>query len=193
MNILQFIKSRRSIRKFFDKSIEPEKIAIILEAGRWAPSAGNCQPWRFLVITDEKKIKNLDPLFHQPWVEKAPLVIVVLAVPADSKKRYGKGSNYYIMDCSAAIQNMLLMAHGLGLGAVWVGAFSKKAVREQLDIPDTYEVFALIPMGYYSNEDSVKFDGGIFSNRERSRRKNLNEIAFAEDLDNPWIIKPEEI
>ena len=193
MNILQFIKSRRSIRKFFDKSIEPEKIAIILEAGRWAPSAGNCQPWRFLVITDEKKIKNLDPLFHQPWVEKAPLVIVVLAVPADSKKRYGKGSNYYIMDCSAAIQNMLLMAHGLGLGAVWVGAFSKKAVREQLDIPDIYEVFALIPMGYYSNEDSVKFDGGIFSNRERSRRKNLNEIAFAEDLDNPWIIKPEEI
>ncbi len=193
MNILQFIKSRRSIRKFFDKSIEPEKIAIILEAGRWAPSAGNCQPWRFLVITDEKKIQNLDPLFHQPWVEKAPLVIVVLAVPADSKKRYGKGSNYYIMDCSAAIQNMLLMAHGLGLGAVWVGAFSKKAVREQLDIPDIYEVFALIPMGYYSNEDSVKFDGGIFSNRERSRRKNLNEIAFAEDLDNPWIIKPEEI
>jgi len=132
-------------------------------------------------------------LFHQPWVEKAPLVIVVLAVPADSQKRYGKGSNYYIMDCSAAIQNMLLMAHGLGLGAVWVGAFSKKAVREQLDIPDIYEVFALIPMGYYSNEDSVKFDGGIFSNRERSRRKNLNEIAFAEDLDNPWIIKPEEI
>lgn len=193
MDILQFIKSRRSIRKFLDKPIEPERIAIILEAARWAPSAGNCQPWRFLVIADEKKIQNLDLLFHQPWVEKAPLVVVVLAVPADSQRRYGGGSNYYIMDCSAATQNMLLMAHGLGLGAVWVGAFSKEAVQKQLNIPDAYEVFALVPMGYYSTEDSVKFDGGIFSNRERSRRKNLDKIAFADNLDNPWKIKPEEI
>ena len=158
---------------------------------------------KLLGILNEKRINEI----YLPRVRLCPQLeftssvdeclsqaeIVVLAVPADSQKRYGKGSNYYIMDCSAAIQNMLLMAHGLGLGAVWVGAFSKKAVREQLDIPDIYEVFALIPMGYYSNEDSVKFDGGIFSNRERSRRKNLNEIAFAEDLDNPWIIKPEEI
>lgn len=192
MDILRFIKSRRSIRKFLDKPVEPDKIAIILEAARWAPSAGNCQPWRFVVVTDKKKTGKFDPIFHQPWVERAPVVIVVLAVPADSQRRYGEGSNYYIMDCSAAIQNILLMTHGLGLGAVWIGAFSKEVVRKQLNIPGKYEVIALVPMGYYSAENSVKFDGGIFSNLERSRRKSLDKLAFAENLDTPWIIKLEE-
>jgi nitroreductase len=193
MDILRFIKSRRSVRKFLDKPVELDKIAIVLEAARWAPSAGNCQPWRFVVVTDKKKTCKFDPVFRQPWVEKAPVVIVVLAVPAISQRRYGGGSNYYVMDCSAAIQNMLLMAHGLGLGAVWIGAFSKEAVREQLNIPGKYEVMALVPIGYYSTENSVKYDSIIFSNFERSWRRSLDKIAFAESLDVPWKIKPEEV
>ncbi len=186
MDILEFIKSRRSIRKFLDKPVEKEHIAKILEAARWAPSAGNCQPWRFVVVTDKEKTKKFDPIFHQPWVEKAPVVIVVLAKPADSQKRYGADSVYYIQDCAAATQNMLLMAHGLSLGAVWIGAFSKEAVRKALEIESQYEVFALVCLGHYQGADKVTFDGYEIANNERRQRKRLEKIAFVESLETPW-------
>jgi len=186
MDVLQFIKSRRSIRKFNNLSVKNDSIESILEAGRWAPSAGNCQPWRFIVVTDSKKIKKFDPFFHQPWIEKAPVVITVLAAPEDSYKRYGPASSYYIQDCAAATQNMLLMAHGLGLGAVWVGAFSKERVRKQLKIEPEYDVFALICLGHYESKGKVVLEGQTFVNDERRRRKSLEKIAFSENMTSPW-------
>lgn len=189
MDILQFIKSRRSIRKFFDKPVETEKLTTILEAARWAPSAGNCQPWRFIVVTDKNKTKQFDPVFHQPWVEKAPVVIVVLALPEASRKRYGPDSAWYFQDCAAATQNMLLMAHGQGLGAVWIGAFSGDAVRKQLNIGSQYEVFGLVCLGYYKDTDAVAFDDCTFANNDRRQRKSLMTVAFNENLDSSWIFK----
>jgi nitroreductase len=189
MDILEFIKSRRSIRRFLDKPVEKEYLTKILEAARWAPSAGNCQPWRFIVITERKKIQEFDPFFHQPWVMNAPVVIVVLAAPEDSYRRYGPGSNWYIQDCAAATENMLLMAHGLQLGAVWVGAFSKEAVRKELAIDDKYEVFGLVCLGHYKADAAATYDGYLFANDERRNRKSLEKIAFAENLQSPWPIK----
>lgn len=186
MDILEFITSRRSIRKFLDKPLEKEHLDKILEAARWAPSAGNCQPWRFIVVTDRKKIKNFDPFFHQPWVLNAPAIIVVLSSPEDSRRRYGSGSEWYIQDCAAATQNMLLMAHGLGLGAVWIGAFSKEAVRKELEIPSQYEVFSLICLGYYQHNGEISLDGYVFSNNDRRRRKSIHKIAFDGSLNCPW-------
>ena len=188
MDILQFIKSRRSIRKFTDSKVEASQINTVLEAGRWAPSAGNCQPWRFLVVTNRRKIKKFDPFFHQPWVEKAPVIIVILASPEDTHRRYGPGSTWYVQDCSAAAQNMLLMAHGLGMGAVWVGAFSKEAVRDVMDIDSHLEVFGLICLGHYDNKGKTKIEGQEIANDERRRRKSLEKIAFAESLESPWKI-----
>ena len=78
MDILQFIKSRRSIRKFIDKPVGHDDITKILEAARWAPSAGNCQPWRFIVVTDKKKKMKFDPFLHQPWVENAQVIVELL-------------------------------------------------------------------------------------------------------------------
>jgi len=190
MDILQFLKSRRSIRKFLDKPVEPQLIARLLEAARYAPSAGNCQPWRFVVVTDPAKKKKFDPYFHQPWVEKAPVVIVVLAAPDDTRRVYGPDSDWYIQDCAAATQNILLMAHGSGLGAVWVGAFSKDAVRGELNIPPQYEAFALVCLGFYESSGSVKADSQIFANDERRHRKSLSKIAFAENLNTPWDMAP---
>jgi len=186
MNILEFIKSRRSIRKFLDKPVDRTHISQILEAARWAPSAGNCQPWRFLVVADKKKIKKFDPFFHQPWVLSAPAVIVVLAAPEDTHKRYGPDSIWYIQDCAAATQNMLLMTHGLGLGAVWVGAFSKEAVRDVLDIPANFEIFGLICLGHYQTNGAALLDGEAFANDDRRNRKSLSRIAFEENLNSPW-------
>jgi nitroreductase len=186
MDVLQFIKSRRSIRKFLDKPVEKKDITVILEAARWAPSAGNCQPWRFIVVTDEKKKGKFDPFFHQPWVEKAPVIIVILAYPEATWKRYGLDSIWYIQDCAAAAENMLLMAHGLGLGAVWVGAFSKEAVAKRLEIDSQYEVFGLVCIGHYKENDRVTLDGGIFANDDRRQRRSLDKIAFDETFDTPW-------
>ncbi len=186
MDILDFIKSRRSIRKFLDKPIEKENLDKILEAARWAPSAGNCQPWRFIVVTDRQRIKKFDPFFHQPWVINAPTIIVVLSAPEDSRKRYGPSSEWFVQDCAAASQNMLLMAHGLGLGAVWIGAFSKEAVRKELEIPSQYEVFGLICLGHYQKKGEASLDGYVFSNNDRRRRKSIEKIAFDGSLDIPW-------
>ncbi len=186
MDILDFIKSRRSIRKFLDKPVDKEHLDKILEAARWAPSAGNCQPWRFIVVTNRKKIKKFDPFFHQPWVMNAPTIIVVLSAPEDSRKRYGPTSEWYIQDCAAATQNILLMSHGLGLGAVWIGAFSKEDVRKELGIPSQYEVFGLVCLGHYKHEAEISLDGYVFSNNERRRRKSLEMIAFRENLDRSW-------
>ena len=189
MNILEFIKTRRSIRKFLDQPVEKEHLDTILEAARWAPSAGNCQPWRFVVVTDSQKIKKFDPFFHQPWVISAPAVIVVLANPEDSRRRYGPTSEWFVQDCAAASQNMLLMAHGLGLGAVWIGAFGKEAVRETLEIPSQLEVLGLICVGHYKHEGKVSLDGYVFSNNDRRNRKALERIAFDDDLNTPWSLK----
>lgn len=189
MDILQFIKSRRSIRKFLDKPVEKENITKILEAARWAPSAGNCQPWRFIVVTNKKKIKKFDPFFNQPWVINAPAIIVVLAAPEDSRSRYGPDSAWFIQDCAAASENMLLMAHGLGLGAVWVGVFSKEAVRKELEIPSQFEVFSLICLGHYQTDGAAAVEGYEFSNDERRSRKSISKIAFSEDLNSPWETK----
>ena len=186
MDILEFIKSRRSIRKFLDEPVEKTQLTTILEAARWAPSAGNCQPWRFIVITDRQKIKKFDPFFHQPWVLTAPAVVVVLSVPEESQKRYGITSNYYIQDCAAATQNMLLMAHGLGLGSVWVGAFSREAVRKELEIPSQFDVFGIVCIGHYLESGKVTLDGYKFSNDDRRQRKSLEKIAFSESLKMPW-------
>jgi len=119
-------------------------------------------------------------------VEKASVVIVVLAKPADSQKRYGADSAYYIQDCAAATQNMLLIAHGLSLGAVWIGAFSKEAVRKTLEIESQYEVFALVCLGHYQGADKVTFDGYEIANNEKRQRKRLEKIAFVESLETPW-------
>lgn len=191
MDILQFIKSRRSIRKFIDKPVGHDDITKILEAARWAPSAGNCQPWRFIVVTDKKKKKKFDPFLHQPWVENAPVIIVVIASPEDTWKRYGRSSNYYIQDCSAAIQNMLLTAHGLGLGAVWVGAFSKEDIRKLLEIESQYEVLSLVCLGHYQGADKLTLEGFDIGNNGRWQRKNLEKIAFLENLSTPWNFKIE--
>jgi nitroreductase len=190
VDILEFIKSRRSIRKFLDQPVDNEHLTKILEAARWAPSAGNCQPWRFIVVTERKKIRHFDPFFHQPWVMNAPAIIVVLASPEDSYKRYGPNSTWFIQDCAAATENMLLMAHGLGLGAVWVGAFSKEAVREALDVDPRYEIFGLVCLGHYQAKAAATLDGGVFANDDHRNRKSLDKIAFSENLDSPWDKKP---
>ncbi len=150
MDILKVIKSRRSIRRFTNDPIPKEDLMQILEAAIWAPSAGNCQPWEFIIVENEETKRRIaEAALAQMWIASAPVVIVVCANIPRTSWRYGKRGEtlYCIQDTAAAIQNMLLTAHALGYGTCWVGAFNEEAIRSVLSIPRHVRPVAIIPIG----------------------------------------------
>lgn len=173
MDTLQAISTRTSIRKFLDKEVSMKVVKTILEAGIKAPSGGNRQPWRFIVVTDKAKIKTFDPEFHQSCVEQAPAVIVVCANPHDTWEKYDENDQCYILDTAAAIENMLLAIHDQGLGGVWVVSFSKNEVRKQLNIPLHWQIVSIVPFGYFEGNNITR------------PRKRLEEVAYLNDANCP--------
>jgi nitroreductase len=151
MNTLEAIKARRSIRKYLDKPVEFEKITTILDAASRAPSAGNLQDWRFIMVTERGLIKQVAAYsIEQYWIQTAPLLIIVCAVPEKHEMYYGlRGKRLYnIQDCAAAMQNILLAATDLGLGSCWIGAFEEEKIRALFDIPIDVRPQAIISIGY---------------------------------------------
>jgi nitroreductase len=145
VEILNLLKSRRSIRIYQDKPIPQDLILQILEAGRWAPTGANLQPWHFIVVTDSetrKMIGDVARFFFIKFfrVEKAPVILVL-----GFDKRKGKYGRY---DATLAGGNMMTMATSLGLGTCWIGAFDEQKVKEILEIPEKIEVIGLITLGY---------------------------------------------
>jgi nitroreductase len=186
MDALEALYTRRSIRAYRDEPVPTDVIEKILRAGLQAPSGGNCQPWRFVVVTDREKIKEFDPQFRQPWVERAPAVIVVCANPMDSWEKYGADDDCFILDTAAAIENMLLAIHALGLGGVWILSFSKEAVREILGIPQGWKIVSIVPFGYYDAHGTTEFRGREVSNTRVRPRRPLSEVAFLNTPDEPF-------
>lgn len=157
MNIFDIFKSRRSIRSFKSEEVPDEYIRKILEAARWAPSAGNVQPWEFIIIRNlEIKREIARAALNQVFIEEAPVVIVVCADEARSGWAYGsRGANLYcIQDTAAATENMLLAAYALGLGACWVGAFREDEVKRILKLPRGIRPVAIVPIGYPAERPS---------------------------------------
>lgn len=149
MNVLEAIKTRRSIRKFEDTPVPPEALKQVLEAGRIAPSAGNRQPWKFLVVTDPETRKELVPLCRdQGFVGQAGAVIVACAPDPTMK--------WHMVDVAIAVDHMTLAAHALGLGTCWIGAFEPEAVKRLLDIPEEVKVVCLLPVGVPAADGSMR-------------------------------------
>ncbi len=149
--LYETIRHRRSTRVFSKKVPDRRIIEQILEAAIWAPSAGNLQPWIFLVIRrDEMKRRLAKAALDQRFIAEAPLVIVVCADTMRSAGRYGeRGVQLYcIQDTAAATQNILLAAHSLGLATCWVGAFNENDVRGVLELPPDVRPMALVPIGF---------------------------------------------
>ncbi len=170
MDCLQAIYTRRSIRKFMSKDIEDDKIIEILKAGNAAPSAGNLQARDFIVVRNpETKLKLAIASLNQMFIAEAPVVIVVCANYPRSMRYYGeRGKLYAEQDATAAVENMLLAIHSLGLGAVWVGAFDEDRVSQILNIPSYVRPIAIIPVGYPAENPRIR------------RRKDINEITHWE-------------
>lgn len=159
MEVFEAIKGRRSIRAFKAADVPAETVEKLIDAARWAPSAGNIQPWEFIVVRNrEIKRKLAKAALGQSFIEEAPVVIVVCADEERSARGYGvRGRTLYcIQDTAAAIQNIHLAAYALGLGTCWVGAFREDEAREALKIPEGIRPVALIPVGYPAETPSPR-------------------------------------
>lgn len=153
--LLGIIKGRRSIRRFKPDPIPEEDLVEVLEAATWAPSAGNAQPWRFVVVRDpELRGKLVAAALGQGFIAEAPVVVVVCVDLERARRAYGERGEtlYCIQDTAAATQNMLLIAHAKGLGTCWVGAFSEEKVRTALALPEGLRPVAIVPMGRPAEE-----------------------------------------
>ena len=149
MNVSEAIKNRRSIRRFHDKPITGEEADSLSDAIIWAPSAGNLQSRRFyFVFKKELKIRIAAACLNQMFIATAPLVVVACADYERIRPYRDRGKNLYtIQDVACAIENLMLQAHELGLGSVWVGAFDEDALSGVLDLPSSQKPLAVIPVG----------------------------------------------
>ena len=158
MDVFEAIKSRRSIRAYTSHEVSDEEVKRLIDAARWAPSAGNIQPWEFVVVRDPVTKRRLSAAaLDQRFIEEAPVVIVVCADENRSGWRYGRrGVDLYcVQDTAAATQNVLLAACALGLGACWIGAFREGEVERILKTPEAVRPVAIVPVGHPAEKPSA--------------------------------------
>lgn len=158
MEAMDALYSRRSIRKYREETVPEESLREVLEAAMSAPSAGNQQPWHFIVI-NERKLLDRIPEFHPHSLmcREASLAILVCGDPS-LEKHVG----YWVQDCAAATENLLLAVHAAGLGGVWVGVYPREervnGFRKLLNMPEHVIPFALIPIGYPAEQKPLRPD-----------------------------------
>jgi nitroreductase len=147
--VINTIFTRRSIRKFQSEKVDDEIIKILLQAAMAAPSACNSQPWEFIVVTKEVILKNLQSTLYSGNYQ-APAAIVVCGNPALGNNSAAR--HFWVQDCSAAAENILIAASALGLGSVWIGVYPLpsviKPVAEILNLPENVVPLCVIYVGY---------------------------------------------
>ena len=156
---LETIMTRTSVRKYADRPVEKEKIEAMLRAGMAAPTAVNKQPWHFVVVNDKAKLNELAASNPRAGMLKSAPLAVVVCGDMD-KALQGKGQAYWIQDCSAATENILLAAHSMGLGAVWTGVYPMedriKPLSKMLKLPETVIPLCTIVIGYPAEQPTPK-------------------------------------
>lgn len=157
--VINTILNRTSVRSYEDRAVESEKVEKLLRAGMAAPTAVNKQPWHFIVVTDKNQLKKLSEANpNAGMAAKAPLAIVVCGDM--DKALEGDAREFWIQDCSAATENILLAATGMELGAVWTGTYPSKercaAVAEALKLPESLIPLNTIVIGYPDTEPTPK-------------------------------------
>ncbi|MBC7129701.1 nitroreductase family protein [Candidatus Bathyarchaeota archaeon] len=177
MEVLEAIKTRRSIRKFKPDPVENDKLNLVLEAARWAPSWANTQCWEFIIVKNQEAKEKLAETLTE-WnpgkeaVKTAPAIIVACAKRGVSGFWKGKPvtdkGDFFMFDAALALQNLSLAAHSLGLGTLHVGAFNAEKAAEILEVPKDISVVELMPLGY------------PLAVPEAPKRKELKEFVYFE-------------
>lgn len=154
MEFKDIIRKRRSVRVFTDQPVSDEKLSRVLEAARLAPSASNRQAWKFVVVKNADKRKELAiAANNQTFVGQAPIIIAAVALMPERIMTCGVPS--YAVDLAIAVEHIVLAAVDEGLGTCWIGAFSQEKVRGILGIPDKYRVVTVLPVGYPAGETAA--------------------------------------
>jgi nitroreductase len=167
MEVLEAIRKRRSIRRFRSETIPDETLRLILEAGRLAPSAGNRQPWRFIVVKDaERKRALAEATNNYLFIADAPVIIVALGDPNVS-------SRWFRQDPMIAVEHMVLAATALGYGTCWIGGFDEGEVKRVLGVPERLAVIVMLPIGVPDESPPPR------------PRRALREIVYLEEYGKP--------
>jgi len=158
--------------------LSSQQLQTLLEAATWAPSAGNLQPWEFVIVDNKDVMKQLARAsLNQMWMVEASTIVAVCADLERTGMIYGERGKrlYAIQDCAAATQNLLLAACSMGLGTCWVGAFFENEVRGILKLPSHVRPLALITIGKPGEQPTAP------------PRKRLHEIVHYNAFGNPWV------
>lgn len=169
MDVQEAIKTRRAVRSYKSDAVPEDSLKRILEAARLAPSAKNKQDWKFIVVKEQDKKKQLSRAArNQEFIARALIVIVGVALDPD----YIMSSEVpaYAVDLGIAMEHIALSAVEEGLGTCWVGGFPQKEVKEALKIPGKYKVVALMPLGFPADKPASKI------------RKDLEKITCCENF-----------
>jgi nitroreductase len=150
MSFIELAKARYSVRSFSDRKVEPHVLEQILEAARVAPTACNNQPWKILVIRDEKALAKLKDCTRYTF--GAPLALLVCSDHEKEWKRSFDGQTSGEVDASIVGTHLMLAAADLGLGTTWVGSFDPAKIREIYNIPTNLEPVCLFPLGYPADD-----------------------------------------
>ncbi|MHA1732652.1 MAG: nitroreductase family protein [Promethearchaeota archaeon] len=147
MDFSEVVKKRRSVRKFTPDPVPEDKLELILEAGRLAPTWANKQGVRFVVVRDPERVRALTDAVGQKWTKNAH-TFVVACIKAMGSGKNKNGLEYFPVDAAICMEHVILAATNEGLGTCWIGYFDEKGVQEALEIPKRFRVVAITPLGY---------------------------------------------
>jgi nitroreductase len=168
MDFLDLAQRRYSCRKYDSRKVDPAQLALVMEAGRIAPSACNYQPWYFIVVENPDNLAKVKNCYAKSWLESAPMLIVICGDHSRSWKR-DDGKDHCDIDIAIAVDHMTLAASSLGLATCWVCKFDAVACSKLLGLPDHIEPMVLLPIGYPADFT----DPG----RHASLRKTIEEFV----------------
>ena len=186
MELSEAIKKRRSIRAFYTSlDIPLDKVIEIIQAALLAPSAGDLQPWSFVVIKDREKIEKLANLTGEDWLVSANLLIAVVGNTKIYDFYFKEfGCELLNQSIGACIENMLLKATELGIGSCWVAGFEKEPVNELLSVPKNKDCLAIVALGIPAEKVKKKTVKSLFTSVfwEEYGKKSLGEASTVPDL-----------
>jgi nitroreductase len=164
MQFIELARKRYSVRSYKAEPVEDDKLQLVLQAARLAPTAANRQAFQLVVIPTKNRESELLRIYSRPWFVQAPVVICICAIPNEAWVRVD-GKNYGDVDAAIVMDHLVLAATDLGLGTCWIAAFDPVAAREVLGIPEQVDPIAFTPLGYPTGQPPAK------------KRKNLDDLV----------------
>lgn len=179
MDVERAIETRRARRALVGSSIDSNSIEVLIKALRLSASCFNNQPWRVLLVDEEKSLEKVRGALSRGslWATRAPLIMVITANPEDDC-RLADRRDYFLFDCGLAVGQMLLAATEMGIIAHPIVGYKSEIIREAISIPDEYVIIALVICGYPGDDTSLLSEKQLISEKVRPERKPIGDIFF---------------